>query len=79
MTVEAFYENGVSVDLLSEMAAQKDTARFMRVVNERHVKYLIVDEETERDLPFLRAYLAGRAPMWDLSLDGMFVKIYRVP
>jgi len=78
LPLAAFYENGVSVDLLSEMAARRDVAQFMRVMNERHVKYLIVDEETERDLPFLRTYLAGRTPVWDSSLDGMFVRIYRV-
>jgi hypothetical protein len=75
----AFYENGVSVDLLGGMAGQKDIAWFMRVMDERHVKYLIVDEETERELPFLRTYLTQKAPVWNSSLGSMFVRIYRVP
>jgi len=75
----AFYENGVSVDLLAEMAGRKDMAWFIKVLNERHVKYLIVDEETERELPFLRAYLTQKVPVWDSSLDAMSVRIYRVP
>jgi len=79
LPLAAFYENGVSIDLLSEMSARRDVARFAEILNERHVKYLIIDEETERELPFLRAYLAGRAPIWDSSLDSTFVRIYRVP
>ncbi len=78
LPLAAFYGKGVPVDLLSEMSAQKDMARFASVVRERRVRYLIVDEETERELPFLRAYLAKSAPIWGSSLNGMFVRIYRV-
>ena len=78
LPLAAFYGKGVSVDLLSEMSAQGDVARFTSVMNEKHVRYLIVDEETEGELPFLRAYLAKSAPIWDLRLNGVFVRIYRV-
>ena len=38
-------------------------AWFTSIMAERRVKYLIVDEETEEGLPFLRLYLANKVPI----------------
>ncbi len=78
LPLAAFYEKGTSINLLAEMSEDKSTAHFDRLMAERHVKYLIVDEETETELPFLGAYLAERAPIWASSHDRMFVRIYKV-
>ena len=53
-------------------------ARFTEILAERRARYLIVDEETEKELPFLRVYLADKVPEWDLRRKNMFVKIYKV-
>ena len=75
----AFYGKGTPVDLLSEMPGRRDTARLTEILAERHARYLIVDEETMKELPFLGAYLADKMPEWDLRRKNMFVKIYKVP
>ena len=72
----AFYEKGTDVDLLSEMSGHKDMAWFTSIMAERRVKYLIVDEEAEEELPFLRLYLANKVPIWDSSRKEIFVRIY---
>ncbi len=74
----AFYEKGTSVDLLSEMSDEKDLAHFKRVVTEKKVDYLIFDEEIEKELPFLRAYLSRSVPTEEFRGAGSFVRVYRL-
>ncbi len=74
----AFYEKGTPIDLFYEMAGEKDLARFTRVVAEKKVDYLVFDEQMEEELPFLRAYLSQRAPVYAVTAPGLFVRVYRL-
>jgi 4-amino-4-deoxy-L-arabinose transferase-like glycosyltransferase len=74
----AFYENGTSVDLMSEMSEEKDLAHFKRVIAEKKVDYLIFDEEVEEALPFLKAYLSRSVPVYSAAFRGTFVRVYRL-
>jgi hypothetical protein len=75
----AFYEKGAPVNLLDEMSREKDLAHFKSVVAERKIKYLVIDRETERELPFLKDYLPGRLPVCvENGPRGAFVRVYRL-
>ena len=74
----AFYEKGTSVDLVSEMSGEKDMARFRSIVSERRVKYLIFDEEMEKELPFLSDYLSKCVPVCAYRDKDAFVRVYRL-
>ena len=61
------------------MSREKNQAGFERIISEKKVKYCAVDEQTERELPFL----GGCLSRWDLvyaaGARGSFVRLYRVP
>ena len=77
LPIAAFYEKGTSIDLLSEMSADKSIARFNRVLSDKRVHYLVVDEELEKEMPFLRDCLSQRAPVYALAHGGAFVRVYK--
>ncbi len=74
----AFYEKGKPVDLLSAMSGDSTPARFEKVVSEKKVRYLVFDEKVDRDMPFLKNYLAQLTPVYSATSKGTFVRIYRL-
>ncbi len=74
----AFYEKGVSVDLQNEMAGKETRERFELVVREKRVKYLVIDEKTAREMPFLEDYAAGRPVVAEFRGKGCFLRLYRL-
>ena len=78
LPLAAFYEKGTSIDLLSEMSADRSIARFNKVLADKRVRYLVVDEELEKEMPFLGECLSQRAPVYALAHGGAFVRVYKV-
>lgn len=76
LPLAAFYEKGRSVDLLSEMSGERNMARFRSIVSEKRVKYLIFDEEMEKELPFLSDYLSKYVPVCAFRDKDAFVRVY---
>jgi 4-amino-4-deoxy-L-arabinose transferase-like glycosyltransferase len=74
----AFYAKGSNVDLLSEMSGKKTAEQLDKVLAERRVKYLVVDEELENELPFLSDYVSNRSPVVALGDKTTFVRVYRM-
>ena len=74
----AFYEKGKPVGLLSDIPAEaRDVRNFERIVSERQVKYVVIDEETLKELPFLEEYVSKRTPVCSMSWRSSFVRVYR--
>jgi hypothetical protein len=74
----AFYAKGKPVDILNEVAADRSITRLSRILTERRVDYLVVDERLEKEIPFLRGELPGWAPVCSLHKDGASVRVYKV-
>lgn len=79
LPLAAFYAKGKPVDLLSEMATDRSAAKLRRLLAEKRVDYLVVDEQLEKEMPFLADYLSQRAILYSLDRNGSFVRIYGVP
>jgi hypothetical protein len=78
LPLAAFYAKGRAVDLLSEMPGERNIIRLNRVLVDKRVDYLVVDEELEKEMPFLRDSLSRRPFLCSLDRNGAFVRIYRV-
>jgi hypothetical protein len=78
LPLAAFYARAKPVNLLSEMSGEKDLGSFKRMVSEKKVKYLILDEQTEKELSFLGVYLSRSMPTEEFKGPGSFVRVYRL-
>lgn len=74
----AFYAKGGAVNLLSEMESGGSASRLDRLLADRRVGYLVVDEELEREMPFLKIYLSLKTPICSLDRNDRFVRVYKV-
>jgi hypothetical protein len=74
----AFYGKGNNIDLLSHISGKKTPEQLDLFLMERRVKYLVVDEELEKELPFLAAYVSNRSPVLTLGDNLTFVRLYRM-
>lgn len=79
LPLAAFYSKGKHVNLLVEMSEHKNQRQLQKMLTEKQVKYMVVDEETESQLPFLRDYLSKTRMIWSTGEASTFVSIYRVP
>ena len=78
LPIVAFYARGKPIDLAHEIGGKKDLAHFLEIVSEKKVAYLVVDEETEEEFPFLRNYPTS-APLREFRNKQSFVRLYRLP
>jgi hypothetical protein len=77
LPLAAFYAQGKPVDLLSELSTDKGIAGLDRVLADKRVGYLVVDEELEKEVPCLREYLSGKMPVCTLSHKEAFLRVYK--
>ncbi len=78
LPLAAFYSKGRPVNLSSEMEADQSVEHFNRVLAEKKVDYLVIDNELEKEMPLLKDQLSRRAPLYSLDCKGAFVKVYKV-
>jgi len=74
----AFYEKGTPVELVPHAPKDRTISHFFLIMAEKKVKYVALDEEAQRLLPDLAAYLSKSAPLKEFREKGAFVSIYRV-
>jgi hypothetical protein len=74
----AFYARGNNVDLLSELSTDRSVAHFNGIITQRRVKYLIVDEDLEKELQFLSPYLSQKEIVWSAGDQHTFIRICRL-
>ena len=79
LPLAAFYSKGKNVNLLTEMSVRNGQKQLQTMLAEKQVKYMVVDEETESQLPFLRDYLSKTKMIWSTGDTSTFVSIYRIP
>jgi hypothetical protein len=77
LPIIAFYAHGQPVSLMWELRDQSSVAGLDKLISEKKVKYLTVDEETERDLGFLKTYISRLMLVREFTDDGSFVRIYK--
>jgi len=78
LPLAAFYSKGQPVNLSSEMEADPSAEHFNRVLADRKVDYLVIDNELEKEVPMLKNRLSGWVPLYSLDHKGAFVKVYKV-
>jgi 4-amino-4-deoxy-L-arabinose transferase-like glycosyltransferase len=78
LPLAAFYAKGRPVNLVPEAREHRNIEGLNGVLADRRVDYLVIDEEAENEMPFLREYLSGRTPIRSFGNHGAFVRIYRV-
>jgi hypothetical protein len=77
LPIIAFYAHGQPVSLPRESADEGSIAGLDRLISEKKVKYLTVDEETEKEMGFLKAYVSRLTLVREFRDRGSFVRIYR--
>ncbi len=60
-----------------ELRDQSSVAGLDKLISEKKVKYLTVDEESERDLDFLKTYVSKLTLLREFTDRGSFVRVYR--
>ena len=78
LPLAAFYSKGRPVNLSSEMETDRSVEHFNRILADRKVDYVVVDNELEKEMPMLKNRLSGWVPLYSLDHKGAFVKVYRV-
>jgi 4-amino-4-deoxy-L-arabinose transferase-like glycosyltransferase len=78
LPIVCFYSKGTCVTLAVEMSEDKTLARFLNIVTEKKVKYLAFDEQTEKELPFLRDYLSNMLVDREFRESHNFLRIYKL-
>ena len=78
LPLAAFYSKGRPVNVSSEMEADQSVEHFNRVLADKKVDYLVIDNELEKEIPFLKDQLSRWAPLYSLDHKGAFVKVYKV-
>jgi hypothetical protein len=76
--IVSFYARGKAVSLFRELSEDKTADRLRKVISEKSVEYLIVDEVVVRELPFLHDYLSGKIPVKEFRLKDSFVQVFLV-
>jgi hypothetical protein len=74
----AFYGEGRNVDLLRAVADKTNPDRLRQALAETGSQYLVVDEESEIELPSLKAWSAGRVPSREFANGRHFLRLYRL-
>lgn len=77
LPIIAFYAHGQPVSLVRELEDRRSVAGLDRLISEKRVKYLTVDEETEKELGFLKAYVSRLTLVREFRDRESFVRIYR--
>jgi 4-amino-4-deoxy-L-arabinose transferase-like glycosyltransferase len=78
LATAVFYAQGKPVYLLDEMSGNRSIERFDRIMLEKRVKYLIVDQELMVELPFLRGYAQGMNLLREFDDKKDFVRVFEV-
>jgi hypothetical protein len=55
-----------------------DAVKIHEFISSGKAAYLVVDEETEKDIPSLKNYLSEWKPIKEFGNNATFVRIYRV-
>lgn len=74
----AFYARGTRLDLLSELPDKNDVARLRDALREKNVRYLVIDEDTEKEVPSVKGYISEHPYLKEFRKGGSFVRIYRL-
>jgi 4-amino-4-deoxy-L-arabinose transferase-like glycosyltransferase len=74
----AFYANATSIRILREIGNDRSISHIERVLAERKVRYLVVDEELLSELPAVKDYLAGLKPLQEFRYRDDFVQVFAV-
>jgi hypothetical protein len=77
LPIIAFYAHGQPVSLMRELEDRRSVAGLDRLISEKKVKYLTVDEETEKELGFLETYVSRLTLVREFRDEGSFLRIYR--
>jgi 4-amino-4-deoxy-L-arabinose transferase-like glycosyltransferase len=75
----AFYGRGTAVNLLSDVPDRDSVDRLRTVLHEKKVRYLAIDEKTEREVPAVKGYIAGQPYLKEFRRGDAFMRIYRLP
>lgn len=78
LPIVAFYAKGKDIRLLSEMPRERTPEKLDQILAERRIKYLVVDEELEKELAFLPDYVSKRPIVLSLGDRFIFVRVYRM-
>lgn len=78
LPIVAFYARGKNVDLMSELSTDRSIAHFNSLVTQKGIKYLILDEKIEKELPFAKNFLTEEKTVWSSGRKDSFITIYRL-
>jgi hypothetical protein len=78
LPITAFYAQGTAVLLADELTGGSTTAdRLDRIIATNNVEYVVVDEELEENVGFLKGYVAELPLLKEFATKGFCVRIYR--
>lgn len=78
LPIVAFYSKGQHIALLEDSLPDRSIERFDSIVAQRRVKYLIFEEEIDKELTFLGPRLSKSKPIWSAGNGESFVRIYQL-
>lgn len=78
LPIAAFYGKSTNVNLPSVLPEKAGPEEISRILSEREVRYVIVDEQTDKEFPNLSAYLSGRGVLREFRARDLSLRIYRV-
>ncbi len=74
-----FYAQGAPVVLRGRMEKGLTVEQLNRIISENHAEYIVVDEQMERNLGFLRDYISRLPLLKEFRDKEYFVRVYRLP